>query len=186
MVTIASLWLPILLAAVAVYFTSSLFHMVLPHHKSDYRKLPDEDAVLEKLRQLNVETGNYHAPHAGGHNAMKDPAFREKIKRGPTLMMNLKAGGGFSMGGMLVQWFVYVLLVSLFAAYLCTRTLASGADYLAVFRIAGSAAFLAYAGAAPIESIWFMRNWSSTCKNIFDGLVYALLTGGFFGWLWPR
>ena len=26
----------------------------------------------------------------------------------------------------------------------------------------------------------------TTIKNTFDGLVYGLLTGGVFGWLWPR
>jgi hypothetical protein len=35
-------------------------------------------------------------------------------------------------------------------------------------------------------SIWAWRRWSTTLKGVFDGLVYALLTAGVFGWLWPR
>ena len=29
------------------------------------------------------------------------------------------------------------------------------------------------------------RRWSTTAKHTIDGLVYSLLTGGIFGWLWP-
>jgi hypothetical protein len=25
-----------------------------------------------------------------------------------------------------------------------------------------------------------------TIKEVFDGLIFALLTAGTFGWLWPR
>jgi hypothetical protein len=186
MVTITSLWLAILLAGVAVFIVSSIVHMVLPYHKNDYIALPDEAAALDALRKLNIPPGSYHAPHCASSAAMKDPVFIEKVKRGPMLMLNLRAGGNMNMGSTLAQWFLYTLIVSLFAAYLCTRALTAGATYPAVFRMAGFAAFLAYAGGQPIESIWFWRKWSVGAKNIFDGLLYGLLTGGVFGWLWPR
>jgi len=32
----------------------------------------------------------------------------------------------------------------------------------------------------------YKRNWGTTLKSVFDGLVYALFTAGAFGWLWPR
>lgn len=35
------------------------------------------------------------------------------------------------------------------------------------------------------NSIWYKRKWSSTLKSMADGLVYALVTAGTFGWLWP-
>jgi hypothetical protein len=35
------------------------------------------------------------------------------------------------------------------------------------------------------NSIWYHRAWSSTIKSVVDGFVYALLTAGVFGWLWP-
>ena len=50
-------------------------------------------------------------------------------------------------------------------------------------RVAGTAAFLAFASAS--ESIWKGQPWSITAKHLFDSLVYGLLTGGVFGWLWP-
>ena len=47
-------------------------------------------------------------------------------------------------------------------------------------------AFACYAIAGWQDSIWFKRSWSTTLKNTFDGLIYALVTAGTFGWLWPR
>lgn len=186
MLTIVSLWLPILASAVAVFIASSLVHMALPWHKTDYRALPDEDRALESLRQLQLEDGNYHAPHAVSASNMKDPAFRQKLQQGPLVFLFIRRGGSVNMGSMMGLWFAYALLVAVLSAYLCSRTLAVGASYLSVFRVAGFATFLAYAGAQPIDSIWFFRNWSTTLKNVVDGLIYALLTGGVFGWLWPR
>jgi hypothetical protein len=34
--------------------------------------------------------------------------------------------------------------------------------------------------------VWKQKPWSMTFKHVFDGLVYALLTAGVFGWLWPE
>jgi hypothetical protein len=57
MVPITALWLPILLSAVIVFVASSILHMVLPYHKSDYRKLPEEDKVMDALRAAGVTAG---------------------------------------------------------------------------------------------------------------------------------
>jgi hypothetical protein len=35
-------------------------------------------------------------------------------------------------------------------------------------------------------SIWYHRDWSTTIRSTIDGLIYALLTAGVFGWLWPH
>ena len=186
MVTIAALWLPILLSAVAVYIASSLLHMALPWHRNDYRRLPDEDRALASLRGLQLPEGNYHAPHAVNAANTRDPAFAQKLQQGPLVYLSIRAGGSMKLGPLLGQWFAYALVIAALSAYLCSRTVAAGADYLVVFRVAGFVTFVAYAGGQPIESIWFSRDWSTSAKNIVDGLVYGLLTGGVFGWLWPR
>jgi hypothetical protein len=185
-ITILSLWMPILLSAVAIYIVSSIIHMALPYHKSDYSALPDEDQLLELLRKQSVGAGNYVAPYCATSATMRDPAFKQKIQQGPMLTMYVKGGGGFNMAGTLGRWFAYTLVVSFLAAYLCSRTLQAGADYLTVFRVAGFAVFLAIGGATPIHSIWYGQKWSSCAKSLFDALVYGLLAGGIFGWLWPR
>jgi hypothetical protein len=181
-----SLWLPILLSSVIVFVASFLFHMVLPHHRNDMRKVPKEDEVLAALRSFNIPPGDYGLPHPGSMAGMKSPAFIEKMKAGPIVMMTIASGASPSMAPSLTMWFVYLIVVGIFAAYIAGRALGPGAPYLQVFRFAGCTAFTAYSLALAQQSIWYKRSWSTTCKSIFDGLVYGLLTGGTFGWLWPR
>jgi hypothetical protein len=186
MVPLMSLVLPILLSAVIVFVASSIIHMVLPLHRNDLRKLAKEDEVLEALRRADIPAGDYAAPHAGSPAAMKDPAFLEKMKRGPLVLLTIAPGQPMSMASNLLQWFVYCVVVSVFAAYLTGRALGPGVDYLDVFRFAGTTAFMGYSLAVAQHSIWYRRNWGTTLKVMLDGLVYGLLTGGTFGWLWPR
>lgn len=185
MVPVTALWLPILVSAVFVFFASFILHMLLPLHRGDWRKLPAEDDVQEALRRFNIAPGDYALPSGGSPSAMKDPAFMEKMKRGPVAVMTVMPAGQFSMGSNLAQWFVFNIVVSVFAGYLAGAALAPGAEYLEVFRFTGTTAFTAYVlGYIPL-SIWYKRAWSAQAKNAFDGLVYALLTAGVFGWLWP-
>ncbi|MBI4408443.1 MAG: hypothetical protein HY561_01965 [Gemmatimonadetes bacterium] len=185
MVPVMSLWLPILLSAVVVFIASTIIHMWLPYHRTDYAKAPGEDDLMEALRRAGVAPGDYVVPHAGSMAAMKDPAFVEKMKRGPIAIMTVMAGREPSMAKNLVQWFIFLLVVAVFAAYIAGRALGPGAEYLSVFRFAGATAFVAYTLAGWPESIWYQRKWSTTIKNTLDGLVYGLLTGGMFGALWP-
>jgi hypothetical protein len=186
MVPLMSLVLPILLSAVIVFVASAILHMVLPLHRNDFRKLPHEDEILDALRGFNVPPGDYAAPHAGGPAAMKDPVFVEKMQKGPILLATVAPGQPPSMAGNLLQWFLYSLVVSVFAAYVAGRALGPGGNYLDVFRFVGTTAFLGYSLALAQHSIWYKRSWATTLKSMFDGLVYALLTAGTFGWLWPR
>ena len=186
MVPLTSLWLPILLSAVLVFVLSSLVHMVLRWwHRSDYRKLPDEDRAMEALRGFNIPPGDYLVPCAGGPEEMKSPEFKEKVAKGPVVLMTVLPPGGWGVGRSLVQWFVYCLVVGVFAAYIAGRAVAPGGDYLAAFRFAGATAFAGYTLALWQDSIWYRRAWSTTLKSTIDGLVYALGTAGIFGWLWP-
>ncbi len=185
-VSLMSLWLPILLSAVIVFVASSILHMVLPIHRNDLRKLPKEAEILETLRNFSVPPGDYGAPYAGGPAEMKNPDFVEKMKKGPLVFMTLSPGSSPAMGSYLAQWFVYCIVVSVFAAYMASRAVPMGGSYLAVFRFAGTTAFLCYAMSLPQNSIWFRRNWGTTIKSMADGLLYGLLTAGTFGWLWPR
>jgi hypothetical protein len=55
-----------------------------------------------------------------------------------------------------------------------------------VFRIVGAVGFLAYAAGQVPAAIWMGKPWSVAAKDVFDGLLYGLVTAGTFGWLWPR
>ncbi len=185
MVSIPSLWLPIVLSAGLVFIVSSVIHMFLPYHRSDFGKVPAEDDVMDALRKFEIPPGEYVIPCPGSPEAMKSEAFQEKANKGPVAFMTVMPSGMPGMGKSLVQWFVYSIIVGVIAAYIAGRALGPGAEYLKVFQLAGCTAFVGYAVALWQNSIWYKRKWSTTLKNTFDGLVYSLLTGGAFGWLWP-
>ncbi len=185
MTPLTVLWLPILLSAVAVFVVSSLIHMVLPWHKNDYPRLANQDQIMDALRPLAIPHGDYLIPRPSSRQEMRTPEFAEKLKTGPVVLLTVM-DGGLNMARNLVLWFVYVLVVSLFAAYIAGRALPPGAAYLHVFRFAGATAFIGYAAALWQMSIWYQRAWSLTIKATVDGLIYACLTAGVFGWLWPH
>ncbi len=186
MTPLHSLWLPILLSAVVVFVVSSIVHMMTPWHKSDYLKLPDQDKVMDALRSFNIPAGDYMAPCPSSRQEAMSPEFAEKRKRGPVAMMTVMPAGGFSIVGNLVQWFLYSVVVGVFAAYIASRALPADAGFRPVLRFAGATAFIGYAVALWQMSIWYRRSWVTTIKATIDGFVYALITGVILGWLWPR
>jgi hypothetical protein len=182
---LALLWLPILLSAVIVFFASFVMHMLLTYHRSDYKKIPDEENAIAGLRTANLPVGVYMFPHCD-HKEMKSPATQEKFKRGPVGIVNIFPNQAPNMGRYLGLWFAFLVVVSIFTAYLTYHTVPAGAHYLAVYRVAGTTAFMAYGVANLANSIWKAQPWSNTIKEVVDGLVYAGLTAGTFGWLWPK
>jgi hypothetical protein len=185
MVTITALWLPILLAAVVVFVVSSVIHMFLGYHWNDFQAAPRQDALLEALRGFGIPAGDYGVPKADSMQQMRTPEYKAKLEKGPMVLMTV-APGSMAMGQSLLQWFLYLVVVGICCAYIASRELHAGAAYLAVFRLTGFSAFMAYALALPQASIWYRRSWRTTLVTMFDGLVFALLTGGVFGWLWPH
>lgn len=186
MVSLLTLWLPILLSAVIVFFASSFIHMLLPYHRKDYRGFAEEDQVMEALRKFKIPPGDYVMPSPVDPKHMKSPEFVDKMTKGPVAFMTVLPGGPPAMGMQLAWWFIYAVVVSIFAGYIAGRALGPGAHYLSVFRFAGCTAFVGYSLALWQNTIWYKRRVSTTLKSTFDGLIYALLTAGMFGWLWPR
>ena len=186
MIPLTALWLPILVSAVIVFFASFIIHMVLTYHRSDYRKLPDEDRVTDALRSAGVTIGPaYFFPYCS-FKEMKSAPMIEKMKRGPVGLLTVVPSGPPAMGKNLVQWFLYCVVISLFAACLSGRTLEPGAAFLQVFHVVEMAAFLGYGAAHVQESIWGGRSWAVTLKHLFDSMIFALLTAATFAWLWPK
>jgi hypothetical protein len=182
MTTLAALWLPILLSAVFVFVVSSVIHMALPIHRNDYKKLPDEDKILDALRGI-VPAGQYVFPRCSSMKEMSSPEMVEKLKRGPVGTLIVR--GRISMGASLMQWFVFCIVIGLFVAYLTGLVEPAGAEGMRVFRIAGTVAVLGYAFSGVTDSIWKGVSWSTAGKFVVDGLVYGIVTGATFAWLWP-
>lgn len=186
MVPALSLWLPILIAAVLVFVASSVIHMFLNWHRNDFRSVSDEDGVMDALRGFDLAPGNYLIPRAESMEVMRSDEFQARAKRGPTMFMTvLRPGDPSAMGKQFVQWFAYCLVVGLFAAYVTGLALGPGAQYMAVFKVASTTAFMGYALAHAQDAIWMSQGWPATLRSMLDGLIYALLTGGTFGWMWP-
>jgi hypothetical protein len=114
---VAQLWIPVVVSAVLVFVASSVIHMLLKWHDSDYRKLPNEDAVRASIRAANAAPGQFVIPHCAGIKEMQSPENQQKFREGPVGLLTLRA------------------------------------------RVA---------------------------KEVVDGLIYGLITGVAFGWLWPR
>ncbi|MHB9000509.1 MAG: hypothetical protein ACYC9N_13485 [Thermoanaerobaculia bacterium] len=186
MTPLLALWLPIVIAAVLVFIASSVIHMFTPWHTPDHRKLPDEEAFRGAVGPLAIPPGDYMVPRCDSMTEMKSAAFKQKITEGPVVMMTVFRNGEMGMGRQLTLWFVYLVVVGIFAGYIAGRALPPGAHYLSVFRFAGATAFIGYSLALWQMSIWYQRALGTTIRSTIDGLIYALLTAGVFGWLWPR
>jgi hypothetical protein len=141
---------------------------------------------MEVLGRQKVAPGLYNFPHPESRKAMGDPAFLEKLNKGPVGMLITWPAGPINMGKSMGQWVTYVLVLSIVVAYVTGRTVCVGTAFLPVFRVAGTIASLAYASAIVPSAIWWRRPWSVTWKEVADGIVYGLLTGAAFGWLFPR
>jgi hypothetical protein len=160
--------------------------MATPLHKSDYKKLPREDEVMDALRPFAIPPGDYLVPCAATHKDAGTPEFQEKWKKGPVAMATFFENGPVSMAKPLSLWFLYCLVVGVIAAYVTSRAVGAGAPFRAVFRFAGVTTFVSYSLALWQNTIWFKRSWVTTLKANLDGLLFSLVTAGIFGWLWPR
>lgn len=182
-----SLWLPTLVSAVAVFILSSINHMVLPWwHRSDYRALPNEAAVLDALRPLNIPPGEYMAPRPASNEDMRSEAFKEKMNRGPVFQINLTPPGPINLGRPLALWFVYLLVVTFTAGVVACTALGQMADAPHIFHTVGLTAFMGLAFALWQQVIWFQRPVLTAFKATIDALIYAAATGAVFVWLWPK
>jgi hypothetical protein len=126
MVSMFSLWLPILLSAIAVFVASSVIHMFLGYHANDYKRLPDEDAAADALRPLAIPPGDYAIPHSSSMKEMQSDEYKQRMERGPVAFMTVLPSGQIRMGKMLGTWFVYCLIVVSFAAYVAGRARGAG------------------------------------------------------------
>ena len=174
-------WLPILVSAVVVFIASAAVWMAFKWHNRDYRATADEEAVRSALR--GNAPGWYLLPYCMDQADWKKPEVRQKFEEGPLAYITVVPSGMPRMGGKLAGSFVYNLVVGVLVAYVLSLSVTPGAEYLEVFRVACTVAFIAYGIAYIQDSIWFGRPWAVTARNLLDALIYGLLTGGVFGWL---
>jgi len=180
-----SLWLPVIVSAAVVFLASSILHMVLKYHRTDHQPLPNEDGVREALARGGPAPGIYITPRCNDMKELNEPAIKEKYEKGPVAIVTILPQGLPNMGKHLSLWFALCVVVSFTVAYVARHTLQPGADGLLVMRITGSVAFAGYVLGEVTNSIWKGQPWSTTAKFLFDGAIYALLTGITFRLMWP-
>jgi len=185
MVSVFDLWLPILLSAVFVFIASSVLHMLLPWHRSDHKQLPGEDAIRDAIRAQNVPKGAYFFPRATSMKHMSTPEMQEKYKEGPVGHITIMDNGSPAMGKSLMLWFLFSVVIGVFAGYVTGMFNGPGAEYGAIQRAVGTIAILGYCAPFALDPVWKAQPWGVTFKHFIDGVIYALLTAGTFGWLWP-
>lgn len=186
MISVAQLLLPILVAAICVFAASSLVHMVIKWHASDYLGLANEDDVRAVIRTGTLKPGQYFIPYMRDPKEMDSPEMVAKFKEGPIGVLTLRPVGPPGMGKALVYWFLMNLVVAVLAGYLASRTLAAGSSFAQIARIVGIVTFASYAFGAVQQAIWMGKPWRSAVKELGDALIYAVVSALVFGWLWPR
>lgn len=187
-----SLWLPILLSAVAVWFLATIASMALPHHKNDFIALPTpeaEDAFMQFIRTSAIKPGNYLFPDFRTSEALKSEKVAKAIEEGPIGHLSLWQPP-LTMASKMAATFAVYLAVSILLALLATITLplppAKPAETLKVFEVVTLAGILAYSFSFMPSAIWFGAYKRTIIAGLLDGIAYGALTGAIFAWRWPH
>jgi hypothetical protein len=184
--TLFALWLPILLSAVVVFVVSSLIHMVFKWHASDYRGLPNEEAVREVIRAAKPTPGLYAVPYCSDMKDMGSEAMARKYREGPVAHLHVGPSGVPNMGKYLGLWFLWGLVIAAVTGFLVGAFLGvSHGQALVAAQLTAALTFVAHGFGTVTESIWMLRTWSASLKNLLDAALYAVGTGLVFFWLWP-
>ncbi len=183
MVSLPDLWLPIMLSAVAVFFASFLAWVVLPHHKPDYKGVPEEDDFLAAVRD-RIPPGQYMFPYCENPSALKDPETKKRYEAGPHGTMTVWPGPP-QMGRNMAASVAFYLVASVFVGYLGSIALETEAGFVSVFRFTSTAAVMAYCLGFFPNAIWFGKKLRSVVMDVIDGVAYGLITGLLFAMLWP-
>lgn len=185
---LVALWVPILASAAAVWVTSAIIWMVLPHHAKDFKKLPDEDAFIAFIKNAGLPPGVYGYPEFGSHSDAKKEDVKKKWDEGCMGMLYVWAKP--NMGRNMVLSFLVYLVIGLLIAYLSWNAFsgnpggAKDASFGSVMQVSGTAGVLAYCTALIPNGIWFQTPGRTLLMNLIDGVAYGLITGLIFAALW--
>ncbi|MFK8112210.1 MAG: hypothetical protein AB8B91_08395 [Rubripirellula sp.] len=177
-----SLWLPILVSTIALFFASFLSWMVVRLHEKDWLKLDDEDKLIETVREMNVPEGSYMFPGSMTPAEMNSAAYQEKYKSGPRGIISVlpEANMGLNLG----MTVVYFLVCNATFAYLANFALAErgAVEFITVFRFVATIALLTFCASMVQHAIWFRNR---IVGHVIESIAYALIAGAIFAFLWP-
>lgn len=179
-----SLWLPILVSTIAMFFFSYLSWEVLGLHDKDWRKMDDEDKLMDCIRDMNIAEGNYQLPGGDSAKEMHTPEYQEKYKKGPRAVMSVLPQ--MNIGKSLAMTALFFLACNITFAYLANFALKPGtdpgADFLTVFRFVATITLMTCCASSLLNSVWFRTR---VVGHLIEAFCYCLIAGGIFAALWP-
>lgn len=183
-VGITELLLPILITSVVVFFASAMMWMLLPHHHKDIQFLEDKEAkYVEAVKSLDIKPGLYMYPGCD-HKDSKNPEVMERWNAGPWGVLTIFPGKpNFAMN--LIKTFIAFFVITVCVGYITGIGLDRGTDYMQVFRVAGTAAFMGHCLGGLCGSFFQGKPTRFIITDFIDGVVYALITAGIFASMWP-
>ena len=181
-----SLWLQVLIVAVVTFVVSGVFWTLMPWHKTEFRALPNEDAVRQVLHAQGVTDGQWRIPYPSNPAECKSPEFAKRFETGPVGIIQLETPRGLAMGSRLVASFLLYFFIAFFTAYVLRQAFPAGTAYMKVFQLAGCVSLAAHAFGHIQGAIWFSKSWRRVAFQFADSIVYALLTAGIFASMWPK
>lgn len=204
---LSHLWLPILASAAAVWIASALAWMLVGHHKNDWKQLPNEKEFIDTLSRMGIPPGDYGFPEfrkAEGLSKDQKKALWDEMQKMP--MGILRVWGPINMGRNMLLTFLICLAVSVLIGYLgwnafppptAAPATAAGAslnalgtsarpEFMKIMQVLGTAGVLAYCFASLPNDVWFQKSRREVITCFIDGVIFGLITGAVFAWLWPR
>ncbi len=184
------LWLPILLSGVAVWVASALAWMAIGHHRKDRDPIPGgkEREFMDTIKRLNIPPGNYGFPDFCQHHDLPPKERKEAMKAlyNTRPMGMLRVWGEVNMGVNMFLTFLFYLITSMVIAFLAAGALPHGASFATVFHLCSLAGILAYCFATFPGDLWYQLKHRAMLMCWIDGIIFGLITGLIFAWLWPR
>ena len=175
-----SLWLPILISTIALFFASFLSWMVVQLHMKDWVKLDDEEKLMGVVREMNIPDGNYMFPGATSGKEMNSPEHMEKYSEGPRGVLTILPVP--NMGKNLGLTLLFFLFCNATFGYLASFALEQQHDFLTVFRFVATIALLTFCASIVQHAIWFR---SRVVGHVIESIAYALIAGAIFAVFWP-
>ncbi|MDP1662187.1 MAG: hypothetical protein Q8L55_09760 [Phycisphaerales bacterium] len=177
------LWLPIVVCAVAVFMCSFLVWAILPHHKDDWAKLPNEEAVRDDLKARGIAPGVYVFPKMD-NKSCNTPEGKASWERAPSGVLTVFTKP--SMPKNMICTFLVFLIASVLIGYVAWHTLPGHAGSFGDrFQVVGTIGILTYCFSFLPNMIWFQASKRAMVNCLVDGVLYGVVTGATFSWLWP-
>ena len=177
------LWIPIVVATLALHFSSMIAWVVLTHHHGDHAVLPGEEDLMDWVGDQKIPAGSYMFPYANTSTELNSKEYQQRYKTGPRGALHIyhPVNMVVNMAKTLLYFLVTVATIGYITHVACPPNIET-TNFLRVFRIAGTIGILTYASSGVLDRIWFVRKiWTS----VLDGIAFGLIAGLLFAVLWP-